>query len=130
MPLKGLLQIFALMLASVLALAAGETLLAKGMKAANAATQGWVEPFLRALRSPWIWAGVTLLVVHLLFYMVALGKADLSLVLPLTAASYPLTSLLAYFFLDERVGPPRGGATALITAGVAVIGFGDALTRR
>jgi uncharacterized membrane protein len=119
-----------LLLVSVIALAAGETLLAKGMKSVGGAATGWRDEILKTLLSPWIWAGVVLLLVHLVFYMAALGKADLSLVLPLTAASYPLTSLLAQIYLDERVGPTRWLGTALITAGVAVVGFGDAMNRR
>jgi uncharacterized membrane protein len=127
---KARLNILLLLLVSVLALAAGETLLAKGMKSVGGAATGWRDEILRAALSPWIWAGGALLLVHLFFYMAALGKADLSLVLPLTAASYPLTSLLAQIYLDERVGPTRWLGTALITAGVVVVGFGDAVNRR
>jgi transporter family protein len=127
---KARLNILLLLLVSVLALAAGETLLAKGMKSVGGAATGWRDEILRAVLSPWIWAGGALLLVHLVFYMAALGKADLSLVLPLTAASYPLTSLLAQIYLDERVGPTRWLGTALITAGVVVVGFGDAVNRR
>jgi uncharacterized membrane protein len=127
---KARLNILLLLLVSVLALAAGETLLAKGMKSVGGAATGWRDEILRAVLSPWIWAGGALLLVHLFFYMAALGKADLSLVLPLTAASYPLTSLLAQIYLDERVGPTRWLGTALITAGVVVVGFGDAVNRR
>jgi uncharacterized membrane protein len=127
---KARLNILLMLVVAVLALAAGETLLAKGMKSVGAASSGWKDEIQKALLSPWIWAGVVLLIVHLLFYMAALGKADLSLVLPLTAASYPLTSLLAQVYLDEKVGLTRWLGTALITAGVAVVGLGDALNRR
>jgi drug/metabolite transporter (DMT)-like permease len=126
---KARINILLLLLAAVLALSVGETLLAKGMKGLGGAATGWKDEILRALLSPWVWAGGILLLVHLVFYMAALGKADLSYVLPLLAASYPLTSLLAQIYLHERVSPTRWLGTVLITAGVAVVGFGDAVNR-
>ena len=50
---------------------------------------------------------------------------DLSLALPLTAASYPLAALLARFYLREDVGTARWIGTLVITAGVAIVAWGD-----
>jgi len=116
--------------AAVIALAAGETLLAKGIKGSAVAGGRWTEQVASVLANPWIWAGVGLLLLHLILYMTALGKADLSLVLPMTAASYPLTTLLSSYYLHEEVGTTRWVGTLLITVGVAVVGFGDAWGQR
>ncbi len=123
-------RVLGLMLAAVLALAAGEVLLSKGMKAVSVGEGRWTEQIMAVLSSPWIVAGAGLMLVHLVLYMAALGKADLSLALPLTAASYPITALLSRSYLGENVGTTRWIGIALITAGVAVVGLGDAWTRR
>ena len=52
--------------------------------------------------------------------------ADLSLVMPITAASYPLGALLARFFLHEEVNLARWVGTAVIAVGVAVVAWGEA----
>ena len=130
MPWIGHGRILGLMLAAVLALATGEVALAKGMKAESVGEVRWIAQVLAVVSNPWIWAGAALMLVHLILYMAALGKADLSLVLPLTAASYPLTTLLSRYYLGEQVGMSRWIGVALITAGVAVVGLGDAFTRR
>lgn len=127
---KGQGRVLLILLLAVVALAGGETLLARGMKGTEGEGVRWTETVVRVARSPWIWAGVGLLVLHLVLYMVALGKADLSFALPMTALSYPLTALLAQAVLAERVGPTRWLGTLLITAGVAVVGIGEAMGRR
>jgi drug/metabolite transporter (DMT)-like permease len=127
---KGQGRVLLILLLAVVALAGGETLLARGMKGTEGEGIRWTETVGRVVRSPWIWAGVGLLVLHLVLYMVALGKADLSYALPMTALSYPLSALLAQVMLAERVGPTRWLGTLLITAGVAVVGLGEAMGRR
>ncbi len=123
-------RILLIMLVAVVALAVGETLLAKGMKQAGHAPRGWAGQVAAVLRNAWVWAGVALLIVHVGLYMAALRDADLSFVLPLTAASYPLAAVLAKFVLHEEVGALRWVGTLLITVGVAVIGLGDSAVDR
>jgi drug/metabolite transporter (DMT)-like permease len=127
---KGQGRVLLILLLAVVALAGGETLLARGMKGTEGEGIRWTETVGRVVRSPWIWAGAGLLLLHLILYMVALGKTDLSFALPMTALSYPLSALLAQVMLAERVGPTRWLGTLLIAAGVAVVGVGEALGRR
>ncbi len=122
-------RILLTMLVAVLALAVGETLLAKGMKRAGGTDEGWRAEVVAVLSSGWIWAGCGLLVVHLGLYMLALSRADLSFALPLTAGSYPLAALLAKYYLHENVGVTRWVGTFLITVGVAIVAFGDSAER-
>src|SRR5205814_10623062 len=84
-----------------------ETALAKGMEQTDAARTA-AELVLAILRNGWILAGSALLVVHLGLYLLALRRADLSFALPLTAASYPLSALLARFYLHEHVARRDG----------------------
>ena len=118
-------RVLLIMLASVIALAVGETLLARGLRHAGR-PGGWIEQLTAVARNAWVLAGLVLLVVHLGLYMLALEGADLSFVMPLTAASYPLTALLARIYLGEEVSAIRWGGTLLITAGVAIVAFGSA----
>jgi drug/metabolite transporter (DMT)-like permease len=118
-------RILLIMLGSVLALAAGETLLSKGMKQAGTVGGGWAAQALAVVRNGWIEIGLILLLSHLGLYMLALKRADLSYALPLTAASYPLAALLARFYLHEHVGIARWAGTIVITAGVAIVALGD-----
>ncbi|HWE38810.1 MAG TPA: EamA family transporter [Isosphaeraceae bacterium] len=127
---KGQGRVLLVLLLAVVALAVGEVMLARGMKGTEGEDIRWTETLVRAIKSPWIWAGAGLLLVHLILYMLALSKADLSFALPMTALSYPLSALLAQAFLAERVGPARWLGTALIAAGVAVVGLGEAMGRR
>jgi uncharacterized membrane protein len=117
-------RILLIMLAAVVALAVGETLLSKGMKRAGRAEGGWSQQVAAVATNGWVWAGCLLLLLHLALYMLALRGADLSLALPLTAASYPLAALLARYYLHEDVGTSRWAGTLLITLGVTLVACG------
>ena len=114
-------RILIIMLAAVVALAVGETLLSKGMKQVDTSGGSWAHQVVAVLRSNWILAGLILLILHVGLYMLTLKYADLSLALPLTAASYPLAAVLAKFYLKEEVGTARWIGTLVITAGVALV---------
>jgi drug/metabolite transporter (DMT)-like permease len=114
-----------IMLVAVLALAAGETALSKGMKQLDRVQGSWVALAGSAVRSGWIAAGLLLLLAHLGLYMLALKSADLSFALPLTAASYPLAALFARFYLHEEVSLSRGLGTLVITIGVVIVVLGE-----
>jgi drug/metabolite transporter (DMT)-like permease len=113
-------------LAAVIALSVGETLIAKGMRQVTAMPSGWLAYVRAAVSNGWVVAGGVLLAVHLGLYAVALGEADLSVVMPMTAASYPLGAVLARFALHEEVSLTRWLGTAAITLGVALIAWGEA----
>ena len=118
-------RVLLIMVVAVVALALGETALAKGMKQTGRTELGWTTLAVAVLRNGWILAGSALLVIHLGLYLLALRRTDLSFALPLTAASYPLSAVLARFYLREDVGTARWFGTLLITAGVAIVAFGD-----
>jgi drug/metabolite transporter (DMT)-like permease len=119
-------RVLLILLAAVIALSLGETALARGMKQAARDGGAWLAQALAVVRNGWVVAGVILLGLHLLLYLLALRGADLSFALPMTAASYPLSALLARFYLREDVGTTRWIGTLLITAGVAIVALGEA----
>jgi drug/metabolite transporter (DMT)-like permease len=118
-------RVLVIMLAAVVALALGETALAKGMKQTAGVEGTWIELALATLRNDWVLAGSLLLLVHLGLYLLALRHADLSFALPLTAASYPLSAFLARYYLHEQVGTGRWLGTLFITVGVAIVALGE-----
>lgn len=119
-------RIVLIMLAAVVALAVGETLLSKGMKQSARSGGAWTAQVRAVALNGWIWTGCVLLLLHLGLYMLALRGADLSFALPLTAGSYPLAAVLAKYYLHENVGAARWAGTLLITVGVALVALGDA----
>jgi transporter family protein len=116
-----------LMTAAVAALALGETLISKGTRQAvrGPGANGWWAGARAAVSNGWVVGGSLLLVLHLGLYATALSEADLSLLMPITAASYPLGTVLARLVLHEDVNLARWLGTAVITAGVAVVAWGE-----
>jgi drug/metabolite transporter (DMT)-like permease len=122
---SGWWKVALVIVAAVIALSLGETLIARGMRQTNALPKGWLTYLRDALANRWVVAGVALMALHLGLYAIALGEADLSLVMPLTAASYPLGTVLARYVLHEEVSLARWLGTAAITFGVALIAWGE-----
>ena len=118
-------RVFILMFAAVVALSLGETALAKGVKSPVESRGVSIGEVWVIARNGWVIAGVVLLAVHLLLYLMALRRADLSFALPMTAASYPLSALMARFYLREDVGTSRWLGTLLIALGVAIVALGE-----
>jgi uncharacterized membrane protein len=110
---------------AVLAQAAGNTYLSKGMKelAASAAhgDQSLLWMGLQVLGSPVICFGTLLLIVFFLLFSAALSWEDLSFVLPATSLGYVLNLAFAHHFLNEAVSPTRWFGTALISLGVLLV---------
>ena len=111
---------------SVLAQAAGNTLLSKGMKSigSNPLFDGSFSPlmYLDALRDPGIWLGMLLLIVFFVGFAAALSWSDLSIVLPATAFGYVLNVMFASYFLDEPVSAARWAGSLLIVGGIVLVG--------
>ncbi len=90
---------------------AGNTCLSLGMKSPA------------GLLSPWVFVGVALLIVWMLSKLALLSWADLSFVLPVTAFGYPLSAFAGYWFLGETIPTQRWAGTALIVAGMVLVGL-------
>jgi drug/metabolite transporter (DMT)-like permease len=86
-----------------------------------------LDPFLymRALFNPYVALGIGALVFGLITRMALLSLADLSVVLPLTASGYILSTLLGKFLLREEVTTYRWLGTILIFAGALVVGYSN-----
>jgi drug/metabolite transporter (DMT)-like permease len=108
--------------------ALGDVALSRGMKSVGALSlSNWTE-VLSALFTPWVGAGIILLLAFFASYLAALSFADLTYVLPATAVGYILMALLAKFFLHENISPWRWAGIALIALGVGFVTRGPAKT--
>ena len=106
----------------------GNVSLSWGMKHQNAelGLSPWI--YIRLIFSPWVLLGTMLLILWLLSRMALLGWADLSYVLPVTAMGYVLTALVGRYFLGEAISYQGWAGTALIVAGITLVGMTQANT--
>jgi drug/metabolite transporter (DMT)-like permease len=108
--------------------AAGDSMLAHGMKQAGNISLHHLQSVILAVLNPWVAIGILLLLAFFASYTTALSWADLTYVLPATSLGYVLLALVAKFVLHEQVSPMRWIGIALITGGVGFVAGGPALT--
>ena len=115
---------------AVLAQAIANTLLSKGMKivAAMPSFQGGFSLVMLAyaLKNPYIWGGIVLLILFFACFLSAVSWADLSYVIPITAAVYILDVFTGHYFLHEPVAPSRWLGSGLIVLGVGLVSLSGA----
>lgn len=118
-----------LILATVaLTSALGDTLLDVGMKQTGPVSLHHLSTLLLALKIPWIWAGIVLLLGFFASYLTALSWADVTFVLPATSLAYVVVALLSRFWLHEHITPSRWAGIFCIVAGVGFVTRGPAYT--
>ncbi|MGA2965113.1 MAG: hypothetical protein ABSD64_02805 [Terriglobales bacterium] len=83
-----------------------------------------VGVIIRALRVPWMWAGVALMATAFFSLLALLSRENVSLVVPVTALSYGAGALGGKFFLGEQVTARRWAGVLLVCIGVAVVIMG------
>jgi len=120
-----MLKTIALVLVAALIGGTGHVMLSKGMKSVGDLTEapshrlaGMVG---RAVSNPWLLLGVALQATFFFMYLTLLSRANVSLVLPLTAVDYIVVALLAQVLLAEAVTPARWAGIGLIVAGVVLV---------
>ena len=106
----------------------GDTFLSVGMKQMGPVSIHHLSSLLVALRIPWVFAGICLLIGFFASYLTALSWADLTFVLPATSFGYVVITLLSKFWLHEPVSISRWAGIALITLGVGFVTRGPSYT--
>lgn len=113
---------FALLLGSVICDVGGQVCFKIGVGDAGAGPgPGIAAVALRALRSPWVLAGLCIYAVEFAVWFAALSLAPLSLAFPFAALSYCGVVIASRVFLHERVSTRRWIGTVAIAAGVALV---------
>jgi drug/metabolite transporter (DMT)-like permease len=108
--------------------AAGDSMLAHGMKQAGNISLHHLQSVFLAVLNPWVAVGILLLLGFFASYMHALSWADLTYVLPATSLGYVILALVAKFALHEQVSPMRWMGIALIAGGVGFVAGGPSVT--
>jgi drug/metabolite transporter (DMT)-like permease len=108
----------------------GDTCLSRGMTHLPVITLAHPGTLVAAVFTPWIAAGIALLIGFFASYLTALSWADLTFVLPATAFGNVIVALLARFWLQEPISLERWAGIALITLGVSFVAQGPSLTER
>ncbi len=106
----------------------GDTFLSRGMKSLGPVSLAHPAELIHAIFSPWVAAGIVLLVGFFASYLTALSWADLTYVLPASSLGYVIMTLLAKFWLGERVSTLRWLGVVFITAGVGFVTRGPSYT--
>lgn len=120
-----LLTLMAGVLFAVTVSTVGDILLAVGMKKVGAVQwNGWraaLSTVGRVVRTPQIPIAIACMAVFFFSWLALLSRADLSLILPLTAVTYILNGLAAGPVLGEKVSKRRWLGILVITVGVAMV---------
>ena len=109
----------------VLAGTGGELCVSRAMKSVGEATSFHpvqiVRVVLRALRQPWMWAGVSMMALAFFALLGALSIYNVSFVVPVTALSYIAGAVGGIVFLHERVSLWRWVGVLLVAIGVTLV---------
>lgn len=108
----------------------GDTFLARGMTQMPSISLSHPGALITAVFTPWIAAGIVLLIGFFASYLTALSWADLTFVLPATAFGNVIVALLSRFWLHEAISLERWAGIVLITVGVGFVAQGPSLTER
>ncbi len=106
----------------------GDTFLSRGMTALPPITLAHPGSLIAAVFTPWIAAGIVLLIGFFASYLTALSWADLTFVLPATAFGNVIVAFLSRFWLHEPISVQRWAGIVLITVGVGFVAQGPSLT--
>lgn len=108
----------------------GDTCLSRGMTRVPVLTLHHPGALVAAVFTPWVVAGICLLIGFFASYLTALSWADLTFVLPATAFGNVIVALLAKFWLHNDISLERWCGIALITVGVGFVARGPSRTER
>ena len=108
----------------------GDTCLSRGMTSLPPITLAHPISLIGAVFTPWIAAGIVLLIGFFASYLTALSWADLTYVLPATAFGNVIVALLSKYWLHEPISLYRWAGIVLITIGVGFVAQGPSLTER
>lgn len=100
----------------------GNLLLTAGMHQVGPTVTVSLLAYAHVLHNPLVDGGTALLALGLFANLSLLSWADLSYVLPVTAAGYALSAILGWAVLNEHVSGPRWIGIGLITLGAVLVG--------
>ena len=110
---------------AVIASTVGDLFIAAGMRRVGALTWQGLKAVPAQIsvivRTPQIPLGVLCMAIFFFTWLALLSRADLSLILPMTALTYVLNGLAAEPVLGEKVSRQRWAGILVITVGVILV---------
>lgn len=94
------------------------------MKCGASHAAALMVPVLKLDKTVWVALGFALLAVETLVYTLALHRADVSMVFPMSSLSFVGIALLSALLVGETVSRKRWLGIVLILAGTALVGAG------
>jgi uncharacterized membrane protein len=120
-----MLKTFVLVLIACVLGGAGHVFLAKGMKTIGDMSEASSEHIGgmvgSTISNPWVLFGVFLQALFFALYLVLISRADVSMILPLTAIDYIVVVFLAQLLLGETVTTMRWVGVGLIVVGTTLV---------
>lgn len=120
-----MLKTFCIVLIAAAIGGTGHVMLSKGMRTIGDLTEaapGMFGPMVwRAATNHWVILGVVLQATFFSIYLTLLSRANITLVLPMTAMDYVVVALLAQVVLGETVTMARWVGIGFVTTGVLLV---------
>jgi len=111
---------FFMILSCVVLGVVGQVSLKKGMLLAGSATL--TPGLIKVIFTPYIFLGLILYGVAMLFWLVILSRVELSYAYPMLSFSYVLIVLASWLIFDENLSPLRLMGVLFICLGVTMVG--------
>lgn len=111
-------------LISVIGGAIGQILLKKGMNTLGEVTlsmQNIVNVVWRMVTNPYVFVGLFIYVLSVIFWLAALSRVELSYAYPFASLSYVIMFLAGWLLLGETITPMRIVGTLVVGIGVFLI---------
>src|ERR1700757_3796332 len=102
----------------------GDTFLSRGMTQLPAISLAHPASLISAVFTPWIAAGIALLIGFFASYLTALSWADLTYFFPAPGFGKVIVALLSKSWLQEPISLERWAGIVLITVGVGFVAHG------
>lgn len=114
---------FLIILSSVLLNAAAQIFLKKGSTALTLSSPDstLIHVFLNTLSNWFIWGGLACYGFSVAIWVLALSRVEVSTAYPMLSIGFIVSTLAAWFFLGESLGPLKITGIILITIGVLII---------
>ncbi|MCX7722381.1 MAG: EamA family transporter [Verrucomicrobiae bacterium] len=122
-------KVLIILVCALVAEATGVVCLSKGLKQVGPPKSFDLREISRVVvagaTNPHVLTGVALEAAFFCALLYLLTHRDVSLIWPLTALGFVITTLAARFFLNEHVSPTRWVGVALIVIGAALVSYSE-----
>lgn len=112
---------------AIIAAATGDILMSKGMKEIGRVSVHHLSDIpplaKRVFTCRYVLTGVAAMAIYFTSFVTSLAWADVSVVVPLTALSYVITTTYSAFVVREHVSLTRWIGVAVLSVGVALVGI-------